>query len=218
MNYEIVAEKFNFTNAKALKQFFSDTTQSAASYTKQANKAFNKKDFKEAGDLYKKALPLWNETIKTMKDIPETNVGPFALSNWIIWAPFVNLAYLIILSIQSYGLLSALPGNGLRYADEKLVKKLNEALQTKSISKQGLIQSYVIIQDFVEDRIKECEHPTKSSFESFIPQLDINMQMEGYLEMIEEGFEGLPWLDQTSGYHSVSESSSVMSEYIRSFV
>lgn len=177
---EYVDEGLKWTNLKAAKVAISDDMSNAITYTKQANKFFQTGDYKEAGDLYKKALPIWNRLIKDTTSIPETTGWWGSLSNWMIYVPFLNFVILILAIVQS-ARTDVSPGS-LRYVSPKLADKLNEAVQTKSFSKQIILNGLVVAQDFCEDRAKACATGKfKSAFENW--ELCI---LEGYCNAIIE--------------------------------
>lgn len=177
---EYIDEGLKWTNLKAAKVALSDDMSAAIDYTKQANKFFQSGDYKEAGDLYKKALPIWNRLIRDINSIPETVGWWGSMSNWVIFVPFLNWIVIILGTIQSMR-TDVTPGS-MRYVSPKLADKLNEAIQTKSFSKKIILNGLVIAQDFCEDRANACKDGKfKSAFENW--ELCV---LEGYANAVIE--------------------------------
>lgn len=208
---EFVEEELKWTNLKTFKIALSDDLSVALTHTKQGNKLYTKGDYKAAGDEYKKALPIWNKLIKELKAVPETDVGGwFSMANWVIWVPLVNFALIIAGMVQELRMSTALP-NGGRYITPQLQQKLNEAMQTKSFSKQVVMQTLVLVQDFTEDRAKECSgNKPKSMFEGWMV-----CAAEGYADAV---IECLNHLDNGGGSTQKNDTYAALESYIQSYV
>ena len=181
MAVEVVEEELNFTNVKAFKIAFSDDVKNATAFTKSANVLYNQGKFKEAAASYESALSLWNKCIKAVKSIPETSGDWWSMSNWVLWAPIINYAYVILALVASAKVQSASPSGNRAYTPE-LQRKLDAAKNgSKSLSKNIIVESLLLMQDFTEDRIRECKAGKKFAFESWnIPIIN------GYLDAIAE--------------------------------
>lgn len=199
MENEVVME-FNFTNAKTFKVVFSKDLREALSLTKIGNKQYKNGDFDGAAASYKKALPLWNNCIRELKAVPETQVGWISLADWVVFVPLLNFAWIIASAAANVAITTAYSGN-VRYVSPKLADKLNEAMQTKAFSKTLVMQALVLVQDYTEDRVKECSGGRKSAFESYLVAVS-----EGFIDFAIECCDGLYDVELTTPGSSLLES------------
>lgn len=208
---EIVEEKFNWTNLESFKVAFSDDVKNAVAFTKSANKLYNEGNIKQAKENYKEALQLWNKCIREVRSIPETSNDYWSLSNWVAWVPIFNYVYIIISVVANTKITSAAPGD-TRVRTTALQKKLDVAMNgSKSYSKRLVMDSLIFIQDFVEERLKDCEAGKAAySFESWM-----FVAMNGSLDAISECMNNLN--DDTNVAYS-DTTYHAMESYIQSYV
>lgn len=204
---EVVQEELKWTNTKAFKIALSEEVSMAVKTTKSANKLYEQGDYKGAAELYKTALPIWNKSIIAVKQIPEAQVGGWiSLANFSLWFLLGNLVVSIVTALQLIRTSSVIRGGITSIQPTPdLQAKLQEAMQTKSFSKQVVVSTLVYMQHFTEMRVKECGNgKLNSAFESHIYNI-----MNEYMDIITEAIESDQICEDTER--------SVLEAYIREY-
>lgn len=181
-------EMFEWTNIKAVKEFFNGKKREAHTLTKDANHAFKKGDYKEAKEKYKKALPIWKEILKNIANVPEKEPGMLSSNNWALFIPYLSLPMLLVLTYAAASTNKYVPKNRDLVDNERISKKVKTVTRTGSISKKMLLESIETIIDYIEFQIKACDKPDGVVVEAL--SADAAELLAESMEVIAEAMEG----------------------------
>lgn len=184
---DALLEMFEWTNIKAVKEFFGSKRKEAGDLTKEANRAFKKGDYKAAKDKYKKALPIWKEILKNIAKVPEKEPGKGS-NNWMFLVPFINLVPALVLSYAADSTLKYVPEIRDTVDVNRVSKKVKEITRTGSVTKKNLLESVEAIIDYVEFQIKACDKPDGIIVEAMSP--DAAELLAESVDAIVEAMEG----------------------------
>lgn len=185
---DTLMEMFEWTNIKAVKEFFNGKKREAHALTKDANHAFKKGDYKEAKEKYKKALPIWKEILKNIANVPEKEPGMLSSNNWALFIPYLNLPVLLVLTYAAASTNKYVPKNRDLVDNERISKKVKTITRTGSISKKMLLESIETIIDYIEFQIKACDKPDGVVVEAL--SADAAELLAESMEVIAEAMEG----------------------------